>query len=95
MFAGAGESLDEMKLLEEQARRIAEEAKKDEPKQKSMAFVKYVYTSHKLYPLYQHVEVYLPRYFLSVCELIFKVLAFHYSLLTFSGVLKLLLKWRS
>ena len=31
-----------MKLLEEQARRIAEEAKSDQPKPKSMTFVKYV-----------------------------------------------------
>ena len=29
-----------MQLLEEQARRIADEAKKDEPKKKSMMFVK-------------------------------------------------------
>ena len=36
----SGESLDEMKLLEEQARKIAEEAKKDQPQKKSMAFVK-------------------------------------------------------
>ena len=35
-----GESLDEMRLLEEQARRIAEEARSDQPKQKSMSFVK-------------------------------------------------------
>ncbi len=35
-----GESLDEMKLLEEQARRIAEEAKSEQPKPKSMTFVK-------------------------------------------------------
>ena len=32
--------MDEMRLLEEQARRIAEEARKDKPK--TMAFVKYV-----------------------------------------------------
>lgn len=37
-----GESLDEMKLLEEQARKIAEEAKKDQPPKKSMTFVKLV-----------------------------------------------------
>ena len=36
----AGESLDEMKFLEEQARRIAEEAREDQPKQKTMSFVK-------------------------------------------------------
>ena len=36
----SGESLDEMKLLEEQARRIAEEAREDMPKKKSMSFVK-------------------------------------------------------
>lgn len=35
-----GESLDEMRLLEEQARRIAEESKKDKPK--TMTFVKLV-----------------------------------------------------
>ena len=40
VFIFAGESLDEMKLLEEQARRIAEEAKSDQPKPKSMTFVK-------------------------------------------------------
>jgi hypothetical protein len=34
----SGESLDEMRLLEEQARRIAEEANKDKPK--TMTFVK-------------------------------------------------------
>lgn len=34
-----GESLDEMRLLEEQARRIAEESKKD-GKPKTMMFVK-------------------------------------------------------
>ena len=39
MFHSVGESLDEMRLLEEQARRIAEE---DKPKPKTMAFVKYV-----------------------------------------------------
>lgn len=38
----SGESLDEMKLLEEQARKIAEEAKKDQPQKKSMAFVRWV-----------------------------------------------------
>ncbi len=37
-----GESLDEMKLLEEQARRIAEEAGRDQPKKPAkMTFVKY------------------------------------------------------
>lgn len=37
----AGESLDEMKLLEEQARKIADEAKSDTPKPRTtMAFVK-------------------------------------------------------
>ena len=35
-----GESLDEMRLLEEQARRIAEENQKDKPKPKTMSFVK-------------------------------------------------------
>ena len=34
----AGESMDEMRLLEEQARRIADEARKDKPK--GMTFVK-------------------------------------------------------
>ena len=33
-----GESMDEMRLLEEQARRIADEARKDKPK--GMTFVK-------------------------------------------------------
>ena len=36
----SGESLDEMRLLEEQARKIAEEAKRDQPQKKAMAFVK-------------------------------------------------------
>ena len=36
----SGESLDEMRLLEEQARKIAEEAKRDEPQKKAMTFVK-------------------------------------------------------
>ena len=40
IFLPLGESLDEMKLLEEQARRIAEEAREDMPKKKSMSFVK-------------------------------------------------------
>ena len=31
-----------MRLLEEQARRIAEEAREDVPKKKAMSFVKYV-----------------------------------------------------
>ena len=35
-----GESLDEMRLLEEQARKIAEDVKQDNPKQKTLAFVK-------------------------------------------------------
>ena len=35
-----GESLDEMRLLEEQARKIAEEANRDKPKSKGMSFVK-------------------------------------------------------
>ena len=40
-FVLVGESLDEMQLLEEQARRIAEEAARDQPKKpKSMTFVK-------------------------------------------------------
>ena len=34
----SGESLDEMRLLEEQARKIAEEAKRDQPQKKAMAF---------------------------------------------------------
>ena len=34
----AGESMDEMRLLEEQARRIADEARKDKPK--GMTFIK-------------------------------------------------------
>ena len=38
MVCCSGESLDEMRLLEEQARRIAEEANKDKPK--TMTFVK-------------------------------------------------------
>ena len=42
----AGESLDEMRLLEEQARRIAEESKKDKPK--TMTFVKFVSLLHIL-----------------------------------------------
>ena len=33
----SGESLDEMRLLEEQARKIAEEAKRDQPQKKAMA----------------------------------------------------------
>ena len=41
-----GESLDEMRLLEEQARRIAEESKKDKPK--TMTFVKLVSLLHIL-----------------------------------------------
>ena len=40
----AGESLDEMKLLEEQARRIAEEAREDHPQTKTMSFVKSVHS---------------------------------------------------
>ena len=35
-----GESLDEMKLLEEEARKMAEEAKKKEEAPKMMKFVK-------------------------------------------------------
>ena len=40
IYSTSGESLDEMKLLEEQARRIAEEAREDMPKKKAMSFVK-------------------------------------------------------
>ena len=36
----SGESVDEMRLLEEQARKIAEEAKSDQTKQKNVMFVK-------------------------------------------------------
>ncbi len=40
--APSGESMDEMRLLEEQARRIAEEATRDQPKKAAkMTFVKY------------------------------------------------------
>ena len=33
---------DDMKLLEEQAKKVAETAHEDQPKQKTMTFVKYV-----------------------------------------------------
>ncbi len=38
--AVTGEGVDEMRLLEEQARKIAEEATRDQPHKKTMSFVK-------------------------------------------------------
>ena len=35
-----GESVDEMRLLEEQARKLAEDVKTNQPKQKNVMFVK-------------------------------------------------------
>ncbi len=40
VWMSPGESVDEMRLLEEQARKLAEDVKGNQPKQKNVMFVK-------------------------------------------------------